>query len=360
MNIEDTNNINTNHTDEISIADLVNKFKNITRYLKSKWIIILSYSFLGALLGLGIAIIKKPTYTAVCTFVLEDSKTSGGLGQYASLASLAGINIGSGGGIFEGDNIIELYKSRSMIKKALLSPLNYNGKIEPLLNRFIKAYKLSDKWTNENNGIKVNFVVNQQHFSRFQDSIITDIVELFDKKLLNVVKPDKKLNIIRVEVETRDEIFSKKFTEELVQTVNDFYIYTKTKKTFQNVQILQHQADSVKQSLNASISGVATAIDAAPNANPQLNSLRVSAQKRQIDVQAATAIYAEIVKNLEITKISLREEKPLIQIIDGPLLPLKVSEITIVKGTIFGFLFLGIISIITLVLRFSFSNNVKL
>ena len=112
----------SNPSDEISIVDLISKVKEITKYLKSKWIIILSFSILGALLGLGYSILKKPTYTAVCTFVLEDAKGGGGLGQYAGLASLAGINLGgSGGGIFEGDNIIELYKSRTMIEKALLS-----------------------------------------------------------------------------------------------------------------------------------------------------------------------------------------------------------------------------------------------
>jgi uncharacterized protein involved in exopolysaccharide biosynthesis len=349
MIIEDTNNIKPNPSDEISIVDLISKVKEITKYLKSKWIIILSFSLLGALLGLGYSIFKKPTYTAICTFVLEDAKGGGGLGQYAGLASLAGINLGgSGGGIFEGDNIIELYKSRTMIEKALLSDAINNGKKEPLINSFIEAYNLRAKWISENLGSNIDFVANQQNFTRVQDSLISDIVDLFNKKLLTVIKPDKKLNIISVQVETKNEFFSKNFTEKLVQTVNDFYIYTKTKKTSQNVQILQHQADSVKQSLNTSLSGVASAIDADPNANPQLISLKVSAQKRQIDVQAATAVYGEIVKNLELAKISFRQETPLIQVVDYPILPLKCNYINKLKGLIVGFLSALVVAILTL------------
>ena len=338
MSIVDKSNINNIPSDEISIADLISRIKEITKYLKSKWIIILSFSFLGALLGLGYSILKKPTYTAVCTFVLEDAKSGGGLGQYTGLASLAGINLGgSSGGIFEGDNIIELYKSRAMIEKALLAQDINNRNNEPLINAFIKAYNLKNKWINDDLGENVNFNINQKSFTRVQDSLITDIVDVFNKKLLNVIKPDKKLNIIKVEVESKDEYFSKNFTEKLVQVVNEFYTQTKTKKTFQNVQILQHQADSVKESLNASLFGVASAIEASPNANPQLVSLKVLSQKKQIDVQAATAIYSEIVKNLEITKISLREEKPLIQIIDEPVLPLPSSKVKKYIATLVGF-----------------------
>jgi hypothetical protein len=49
-----------------------------------------------------------------------------------------------------------------------------------------------------------------------------------------------------------------------VQTVNDFYIQTQTKKTTQSVKVLQHQADSVRGMLNHSIGNVAASTDANP------------------------------------------------------------------------------------------------
>jgi len=103
------------------------------------------------------------------------------------------------------------------------------------------------------------------------------------------------------------------------------------------VQTLQKQADSVRQVLDLALNGVASTMDASPNANPALMSLRVPSQKKQIDVQANTAIYSEIVKNLEISKISLRQEKPLIQVIDPPVLPLAVDRLGKLKGLIIGF-----------------------
>jgi LPS O-antigen subunit length determinant protein (WzzB/FepE family) len=349
------------NSEEITVMDLIAKIKSGTRYIKTKWVTILIASIFGALVGLGYSIFKRLTYTAVCTFVLEDGNKSGGmLSQYAGLASLAGVDLNSSSGLFQGDNIIELYKSRLMIEKTLLSEVIFDKKRELLIDRYIDFKGLRRKWKNHDNIDTISFKGNPDNFNRHQDSIITDIVEIFNKRYLTVVKPDKKLNIINVGFSSKDELFAKEFTDKLVENVNDFYVLTKTQKSYQNVQVLQHQADSVKQALNSSITGVASAIDAAPNANPQLLSLRVSSQKKQIDVQASTAVYGEIVKNLEISKISLRQEKPLIQIIDKPVLPLGNDRLEKWAGIVIGFIMGGIIAIIfALLKKTTVKNNTK-
>jgi len=335
-----------NSTGDVSIMDVISGIKSMKNYIKSKWLIVLIAAVAGALLGLCYSIIKKTTYTAVCTFVLEDSKSSGGIGQYAGIASLAGINLGGGdnGNIFEGDNILELYKSRIMIERALLSACNFDGKKVSLIDRYIKFNHIDLKELSN-----VNFSGDPGTFNRQQDSIITNIVDVFNKSVLNVSRPDKKLSIIKVEVVTKDELFSKYFTEKLVQNVNDFYVQTKTKKEYQNIIVLQHQADSVKAILNSSINGVASSIDASPNANPQLALLRVPSQKKQVDVQANSAIYGEMIKNLELAKISYRQETPLIQVIDEPVLPLKKEFVGKIKGLVIGSVLLSIFAIIWLV-----------
>ena len=329
-----------NHADEISVKDVIIKFRSYINYLKSKWVIIFIITFLGGLAGLLYSILQKPNYIAVCTFVIEESSKGGALSQYAGLASLAGINMGNdGGGIFEGDNIIELYKSRLMIEQTLLSTATFNNKKELLIERYIDYNKLRKKWIEKDN-IDIKFDSIASNFNRTQDSLMTDIVEAINRKILNVSKPDKKLNIVNVEVTAGDELFAKEFTNKLVENVNTFYINTKTKKTAQNLRVLQKQVDSVKNVLNSSISGVASAIDAAPNANPSLLALRVPSQKKQVDVQASTAIYGELVKNLELEKISLRQETPLLQVIDKPVLPLMINRVSKIKGILAG-LFLG-------------------
>ncbi|MDN5284320.1 MAG: hypothetical protein JWR38_594 [Mucilaginibacter sp.] len=351
---------NNSEPEEISIKDILKKYKLTFKYLKSKWIIIVMCGILGGLLGFVYSVFKKPVFTAACTFVLEDGKSSSPLGQYAGLASLAGIDLGGGGGgnggVFTGDNIFELYKSRTMIEKALLSEIVINNKKQLLIDRYINDLKLRDLWK-KNDGIDdIDFHFPPDKFNRKQDSIISDIADKINKNILSISKLDKKLSIVNVEVKFSDELFAKEFNNKLVETVNDFYIKTKVKKNQQNVNLLQKQVDSVKRILNNSIGGVASALDAAPNANPLLTSLRVPSQKKQIDVQASTSIYAEMVKNLELSKMSLRQEMPLIQVIDSPVLPLKVDKLGKVRALLTGFLIGSLIcAMFFLFKRFTYS-----
>jgi hypothetical protein len=339
--------------DEISIRELFSKFKFGIRYIRSRWLILLGFCLFGIVTGIIYSLIETPTYKAVSTFVLEESGHGGGLnlGQYASVASLAGIELGGGSekGLFQGENILELYRSRLMIEKALLTPVEINEKKQLLIDRYIQSKGLSDTWKKKDHIKYINFNGDAKKFSRVQDSLLREITKYINKHILTVTKPDKKLSIINVEIKYKDEVFAQLFNQTLVQTVNNFYIQTQTSKTSKNVQVLQHQADSVRNILNSSIGKVAASTDANPNPNPTLHSLMVPYQKKQIDVQANTAIYAEIVKNLEISKISLRQETPLIQLIDEPILPLEFDKIGKMMGALIGLIsgfFLGLFYIL--------------
>lgn len=314
-----------NTEEEISLRELILKIKEWYSYLLTKWKIILIAGIIGGALGLTYAVLKKPVYTAETTFVLEDGDSGGGaLGQYAGLASMVGIDLGGGGGgIFKGDNILELYKSRRMIQATLLSKDTFNGNKELLINRYINFNHLKEEWAKEPETANLNFNGDINNYNRTQDSVMGKIVEDFKKNYLEVTKPDKKLSIISVKFKSKDELFAKAFANHIVQTVNDFYVKTKTKKSAENLAILQHQADSIKNVLFSGISGVASAVDANPNSNPAFQTLRVPSQRKQLEVQANGAAYEEILKNLEIAKITFRKDQPLIRIIDQPILPLE-------------------------------------
>jgi hypothetical protein len=320
----------------ISVQDAITNVAGAVSDLKRKWKLIVLVTLFGVVLGLCYSIFAKPKYTAICTFALEDGGHEGMLGQYAGLAALAGLDLDNGSSIFKGDNIFELYRSRLMIEKTLLTKVDFNGKQQILIDRYIDANNLLAKWRDRDDIEQINFNGDPEKFSRKQDSLITNIAEIFNKKYLDVSKPDKKLSILKVAFTAKDELFAKKFADALVENVNTFYVETKTKKSALNVRILQRQADSIKVMLNSSLYGVASAIDAAPNANPALLSLRVPSQRKQVDVQANTAIYSEIVKNLELSKMSLRQQTPLIQFIDQPILPLSNNKVSKKKGAVLG------------------------
>jgi len=329
------------------------------QYALSKWLIIVLFGVIGGCLGFAYSFTKKPIYTATTTFVLEETDKGGGLGQYAGLASMVGVDLGGGGGgIFVGDNILELYKSRTMIQKTLLTEVEYKGKKELLIDRYIEFNKLREAWKVNPELAGINFK-KSTHFTRIQDSILGKVTININENYLNVAKPDKKLNIIKAEVKCSDEFFAKMFNEQIVKNVNDFYIQTKTKKSLANVNILQQKTDSVRAVMDGAIYSGAVVADATPNLNPTRQVQRIAPMQRsQFRAETNKSILAELVTNLELSKIALRKETPLIQVIDQPIFPLDVNKLgrlkaIIIGGFLFGFLGLFVILIKKLILSFS-------
>ena len=60
-----------------------------------------------------------------------------------------------------------------------------------------------------------------------------------------------------------------------------------------------------------------------PNINPLVKTAKVPYQKAMANLQANQAIYLEVVKQLELAKVTHRNKTPLIQIIDKPSFPLE-------------------------------------
>jgi hypothetical protein len=188
-------------------------------------------------------------------------------------------------------------------------------------------------------------------FTIAQDSVLNEVfTNLVEDNL--IVKPiDKKVSILSMEVKSGNELFAKLFVEKLASEVMDFYVETNSKKAKLNVFILTQQVDSIRSELNNAITGVAVANDNAFNLNPALNIKRIPSSKRQIDVQANTAMLTELVKNLEIAKVTLRKETPLIQIIDSPILPLKKEKASPIRYAAAGAFLAGLLCCVVLFIR---------
>lgn len=335
-----------NHIEEsISISFIVDSIKDWISFIFSKRKIIIRGTIIIMILIISYNYIKSPVHYARTTFVLDNDTSSGSMGDLSSLASLAGINASSfidASSLFQIDNIQELYRSSSMLKNTLLSSAKINDKEILIIERFAKAEKLINKWRKL--GINLEDFKNKK-LSRLQDSLIKESIKLIKKEYLLVDKPSRKTTILEIGFNHKDELLAKSFNENLVSIVNKFYFDTKTLKTGANLEILKKQSDSVKNVLNESILVLAEKDQNIPNLNALDKVSMVPYQKAMIDVQANSAIYGEIVKQLELAKVTHRNNMPLIQIIDKPILPLENSRWKLVKTFFLSFI-IGFSSII--------------
>ncbi|GAA3948275.1 lipopolysaccharide biosynthesis protein [Chitinophaga oryziterrae] len=339
--------------EELSLRDLVLKLREWWRYLLGKWLIIVPAGLLCGGIGLWLGFNSKPQYIGSLTFVLEESKSSP-LGTYAGLASQFGIDLGGGGngiGVFTGDNIIEFLKSRLMVEKTLLSPITRDGKKITLVDWYIKATKMDESWSEKPSLKGLHYPVGQKRsdFSLQQDSVLNEIQSALVKRDLEVGKPDKKLSFISVQCTTPDEVFSKAFIELLVNEATDFYINTKTKRSKVNVDKLQAVADSIELLLNRKTYSLAAAQDINQNPARQIASAGTEVQSR--DKLVLQTMYGEVIKNLELSKMAMAQETPVVQIIDTPILPLKKKKLSKLVGLIVGGFLGGLTAVIVLIVR---------
>ena len=340
--------------DEISLKELIEKGKEWFNYLLSQWKIIVLAGIIGAALGLAYSFSKKPIYTATLSFALEDEKGGGGLGGALGLASSFGIDLGGGGGsIFTGSNLTELFKSRAMVEQTLLSPVVVDGKTISLAEMYIQNQEWRKNWNKKPKLASIQFLpdTKRKYFTRVHDSILGVMYQDLSKTGLSVGQKDKKIAIITIDVNSTNELFSKYFTEALVKEVSDFYIDTKSKKSRENMLILERQTDSIRRELNGAITGVAVANDNTFGLNPAMNVRRAPSARRQVDVQANTAILTELVKQTELAKVTVRKETPLIQVIDQPILPLKKEKFGKAKGIVIGGFLVGFLVVLGLIIR---------
>ena len=312
-------------------------FQNIL-YAFSFGKLLLVMFIIGGVLGLGYVWLRPVTYTARLTFVVEEAKAGGG-SIASALAGQFGFDIGSlsgTNGILAGDNVLELLKSHSLIKLTLLTPYHDSSNWS-LADQYATVYEWKEKWKNNSKvGKEINFPANQKQFSRLEDSLLQRIIKKIGEDELSIAKPDKKLGFFELQAITRDERFSQLFCERLLKITTGFYVTTKTKRLTNNVNRLQKRADSLGVLLDLKTYSSAETEKLLLDANPIYATPMVNAEISSRNKFIQSTIYAEIIKNLEVSKTALIQETPTVQVVDSPELPLKENKIDWYVGMLVG------------------------
>lgn len=306
------------------LSDRANDIRYVFGFKKSMAAVLVVAACAGALLAY-----KWPvTYTARLTFVIDDAKSSGG-GGLSSLASQFGFNldgIGGASGVLAGDNVQELLKSQKLIKQTLVSPYDTLNK-RSLADQYARAYKLDKRWLkDEKIGVQVNFPVNAVKYTRLQDSLLHEMTTLILNGEFAVAKPDKKLTFFEVNTTMRDELLAQLFCTRMIKQGTDFFIKTKTGRLRDNVNRLQHRADSIGVILNRKTYAASAAGQTLLDLNPAYTTVNASVDIKDRDKIVLSSIFTETVKNLEASKMMLAQETPTVQIVDEPEFPLKRNK----------------------------------
>jgi len=311
---------------QISVKELLDNINDAIKYLKSKWKKIFLFSTLGAVLGFSYAFLVPIKYVSKLTFVVEESRSGGG--GLAAIAGQFGLDLGGMG--------------ESLLREALLTAYDENGSIT-LADKYIESKKWKKSW-NQKFG-EINFAKYQNGvLPRHMDSLMQKItLTILLNGELNVSKPDKKASLVDVRAIMVDEKLSYLFSKNLVSIAIEKFVQSKIKVKAANVKMLQDRADSLGRMLNIKTYAAASSQQSLIDANPAIRSAPIGAEISAREKTMVGTIFAEVVKNLEISKTILNQETPVIQMVDLSSMPLrrvKVSKLnSLLIGGILMFLF---------------------
>ncbi len=314
--------------------------KTYVAYLRTKLLLIIGVTVVGALLGLLYVSFKPIKYTARSSFVVEDSKSLGGSGLMGAISGQLGPELlGALGGsnLLSGENIIELAKSRSLLRKTFLT--SYDGSNVSLADRYATSLKLKEDWLDSRKvGVNIDFSLSKKKYSRLEDSLLNTLIDRVIKKDIEVFKPDRRLSLFEINITMRDEQLASLFCTRLLSKTSDLYINAKTKRIKGNISRLQHLADSLQRYANQRVRTTAQSNFKMLDLNPQYYDQEVESTINTREESLSGMIYAEVLKNLEISKASLLQETPTIQLVDSPETPLPSNLIEWYEGLIYGLL----------------------
>ncbi len=308
--------IDDNKPTTIAVANLLDEVKLFSLY----WAGLRKNIFLCLLLANAIAALvfwrQKHQYESEVSFILEEKSSTGGI---SGLASQFGIDLGSiggGGGIFSGDNILDILRSRNIVEKVLVSKIDSSkgANSASLADLYFPLLKKDIP------GIDFHNCVYGKPSTRLQDSVLYLMYDKIVTKDLTVDRLNKKGSIIKVAVQSPLEIFSKLFSDRLVNETIRLYVNQKTSVSVRNITRLERRADSLLQLLNnKSYQSASLQI---LDANTAFRSTAVPVELSQREKSVTFALFTEVVKNLEASRMGLASQTPIINMLDTSKYPL--------------------------------------
>lgn len=309
-------------------------------FARLKWFFLVVLSTLiGGIVGIIYSQYQKPKFESRLSFSLDAGAADGALSSAMNLAAQFGLGLGSGQSMFDGDNILEIMKSRRMVECVLLSVDTFDNKPSTLIQHYLEHSDFKEKIQKKPRLKDISFPLGTQKasMSYLQDSILYEVYQTFIKENMVAQRPDKKLSIYEVKVTSLNEQFSKVFTDRIVDSTDSYYIAITSKKDLETLKILEMRVASIKGDVSESIEARASVMD--QNINPAFARVQAPVLKQQYNIQAYSEAYKEMFKTLEMARYQYLKKIPLLQVIDHANYPMK----RIYMGKIKAFVYFSVI-----------------
>lgn len=353
----ENNNRNYNFQ-QIEEEDPIDWAKYIGAFL-GNWKKIAVITFAFAVIGVFVALVQTRKYSVS---VILAPETSGGskTSSLGGLASMLGVNVGSGSGSTDALNITifpeiasstpfltslfdvdlnkmpKLPKSASEARRVMSGPLPSVKLYDYLTGRYKKSGwldELKESLFGPEDEDEDYLVVDESRLTKEQYFTMMKLQKMIS------VEVDKKTAITSVSVTLDDPLMCAQLADTVCRRLRDFVFDYRTEKERQNLEYYEAMCDSTYRTMVEAQAAYAASMD--NNHNVILQKVSVQRQRLEQEASVASQVYQQMVQQREMSRANLQQVKPVFAIVEPATFPqLPVNSR---KKTVLMFMFLGFV-----------------
>ncbi len=302
---------------------------DFSAFFKVIWkekIVILLITLLFAVGGVAYALLAREEFSTEGTILPEFQSKTGGLSQFAGLASLAGVDLSSMSGGLGGVEAVrpdlyptvvgstpfflELFKFQVVTKKGE----------KMTFNQFYDKYVLDDDIDEEY--AKLKYPLNKDYLA------VTYQTEKNLKDLRKRITSsiDKKTGIITFSVRMPDPIVAALVTKFSMEYVKEYVISYRTEKLKRDLSFLSERLDAAKGKYYNNQVKKAQYSDQNQLSMIKVQSADLQRERIESEYKISSSFYNSLLQKYEEAKLKLQQETPVLKVLEPPVVPNKRSE----------------------------------
>ncbi|HEX5113053.1 MAG TPA: GNVR domain-containing protein [Saprospiraceae bacterium] len=348
-------------SDAITMMDLVRQIRSWIAEIIKHWYVVAFFVVL-AIGYQGYRYFKYiPLYTATITFNVDEDEGGGNQGLTGILGQfgLGAVRPSR----YNLDKILALSKSRRVIQESLFSKITVDGKEDYIANHLLREYKLNANGTDSKASSFYFTHDSLQIFTPEENAMLLTLYGTIigppdqPKKALMASSYNEDSNIMTLSVTTTNETISLALAQRMFDSLSKYYINKAIEKSLKTFNLVSMKRDSVLGVLKATEYQLASFKDA--HRSMLMRTDQITELRLQREVAALTAMYAEVLKNVEVADFTVKNKTPFIQVIDTPLAPIQPALLSFLRLMLFGILAGGFIGSALVIARRIYLNAFK-
>ncbi|WP_394995879.1 Wzz/FepE/Etk N-terminal domain-containing protein [Emticicia sp.] len=286
------------------------------------WIFVITALF--TILGLVYAFSLREEFTASGKILPEYQSKAGGLGQFAGLASLAGVDIGSavtgGGDAIRPDLYPDVLKSTPFFLDLFQIKIKTKENKEMLFSQFYDQYILDNKIKEENK--KLKYPISNQYIavSYQTENNLKDLRERINAAI------DKKTGLLTVTVKMPDPVVATLITRYSMDYLTNYITNYRTEKAKKDLDFLAERLDAAKGKYYNNQAKKAQYSDQFQQSMMKLQSADLQRERIESEYKISSSFYNSLLQKYEEAKLKIQQETPVLKVLEPPVVPNKKSE----------------------------------